>query len=562
MRAPPATRCARSNRSSAWLSPSPARSRPADVAHVVTGNAAEIVSAHGVALALVDGDELAVVDPTGLAAEGRSDGDRLALEDSSLLTRAVRDGEVVTAAGREELEVDFHDTATTLPNRVEGAIAVPLWSRDRVVGALGFLFERAEAVGDETVALAVIMGDLTGQALERARLYERESESRAALDRILQVAPRFLADDADDAIQAICREARTTFGADYGVLWRIHDDDLVLLAIDPPQRGQSGTHLSLEDFPQLRGAMLGLEASFVPDVLQTTSRDGLRFVRELGIRSSLRTPIVIAGVPELVLAISWQVVISEPDTATVAVVRRFADQAGLALEQLERRRAQAAAAERAESTRRLQDVTAALSRATTIVEVSNTCLEHALASVGAEAGFVVLNGPEGTTVEIVTSSGYDDDELAAWRELGPADDVPFARAISSGEPVWALSPEEMAAFTGVQEPRSAGWVTIPLQERGGARGALHLSLRSRRTLSESEREWLQAMVLQCSQALERSSLYEEEQRFRRRAERLQSTTASLSNALTTGDVARVLVAEVAARPRGRRGRDRRGHGRR
>ncbi len=517
-----------------------------DVARVVTRNAAQIVSARGVALGLVDGGELALVDPTGLAAQGRSHGDRLALEDSSLLCRAVRDAEVVTAAGRAELEGDFHDTATALPDRVEGAIAVPLWSRDRVVGSLGFVFDRAEAVAEETVALAVIMGDLTAQALERARLYERERESRAALDRILQVAPRFLADDADDVIQAICREARTTFGADFGVLWRIRDDDLVLLAIDPPQSQHAGTHLSLQDFPQLRGAMVGLEASFVPDVLETTSRDGLRFVRELGIRSSLRTPVVIAGVPELVLAISWRVVLSEPDTATVAVVRRFADQAGLALEQLERRRAQAAAAERVESTRRLQDVTAALSRATTIADVSNTCLEHALESVGAEAGFIVLNDPEGTTVEIVSSSGYDDEEIATWRAFGPDDDVPFARAISSGEPVWAFSPDEMSAFSGVQEPRSSGWATIPLQGRDGARGALHLSLRSRRTLGESEREWLQAMVSQCSQAMERSALYEEEQRSRRRAERVQSTTASLSNALTMADVARVVVAEVAS----------------
>jgi serine phosphatase RsbU (regulator of sigma subunit)/anti-sigma regulatory factor (Ser/Thr protein kinase) len=518
---------------------------PSDVAHVVTGNAAEIVSARGVALALVDGGELALVDPTGLAAEGRSHGDRLALEGSSLLSRAVRDREVVTAVGREELEGDFHDTATTLPDHVLGAIALPLWSRDQVVGSLGFLFDRQGAVGEDTIALAVIMRDLTAQALERARLYERERESRAALDRILRVAPRFLADDADDVIQAICREARATFGADFGVLWRIRDDDMVLLAIDPPRIQLSGTHLSLEDFPRLREAMHGLEASFVPDVLQTTYREGLGFVRELGIRSSLRTPIVIAGVPELVLAISWRVVISEPDTATVAIVRRFADQAGLALEQLERRRAQAAAAERAESTRRLQDVTAALSRATTIVDVSNTCLEHALESVGADAGFVVLRGSEGTTVEIVTSSGYDEEELAAWRGLGVDDDVPFARAISSGEPVWAFSPDEMSAYTGAQEPRSSGWATIPLQGRDGARGALHLSLRSGRTLSESEREWLQAMVSQCSQALERSALYEEEQRSRRRAERVQSTTASLSNALTTTDVARVLVGEVA-----------------
>jgi serine phosphatase RsbU (regulator of sigma subunit)/anti-sigma regulatory factor (Ser/Thr protein kinase) len=516
-----------------------------DVAHVVTARGADVVAAHGAALALLDGDELAVVEPSGLAAEGRAHGDRLALADSTLLSRAVREGAVASVAGRSAFQETYGDSATVLPATVASALAVPLRSRNRVVGSLGFLFDREDAVSDETVALAELVADLAAQALDRARLYERERESREALDRILQVAPRFLSDDPDEVVQAVCREARTTFGADYGVLWRIHENDLELLAIDPPQAHLAGTRLSLDDFPQLRGAVRGLGSSFVPDVLLSTSREGHRWVRGLGIRSSLRTPIVMRGVPELVLAISWQVVISQPETATIAVVRRFADQAGLALEQLERRRAQMAAAERAESTRRLQDVTAALSRATTTVEVGNTCLEHALDYVGAEAGFVVLNGPEGTTVEIVTSSGYSDEELSTWRALGLEDDVPFARAIASGEPVWASSPEEMAGFSGVREPGFSGWVTIPLLGRVGARGALHLSLREPRTLSDGERAWLQAMVLQCSQAVERSGLYEEEQRSRRRAERVQTSTSSLSNALTTKDVARVLVAEVA-----------------
>jgi hypothetical protein len=142
-------------------------------------------------------------------------------------------------------------------------------------------------------------------------------------------------------------------------------------------------------------------------------------VRQLGIRSSLRTPVVIAGSSELVLSISWQSVISEPDPATLAVVRRYADQAGLALEQLERRRAEDEVAARADATRRLQEVTASLSQATTSVDISNTCLERALASVGAEAGFVVLVEADGSkVVELVASAGYDDGELAAWRASG------------------------------------------------------------------------------------------------------------------------------------------------
>jgi hypothetical protein len=161
--------------------------------------------------------------------------------------------------------------------------------------------------------------------------------------------------------------------------------------------------------------------------------------------------------------VSWQVVVSEPDPATLVVVRRFADQAGLALEQVERRRAQEEVAVRADATRRLQDVTAALSQAATTVDVSNTCLEHALASMGAEAGFVVLTGPEGTrSVELVSSTGYDDHELELWRGRDLDSDVPFATAIGTGEPVWALTADELSAFTGISEPRAHGWVTVPL----------------------------------------------------------------------------------------------------
>ncbi len=360
------------------------------------------------------------------------------------------------------------------------------------------------------------------------------------------MAPRFLADDSDEVVTAICREARTTFGADYGVLWRVRDGALELLAIEPPHPELAGWRLQLDQFPRLREALHSLGASFVPDVLETTHGDGLAFVRKLGIRSSLRTPIVIAGSTELILSISWQQVISEPEPATVVVVRRFADQAGLALEQLQRRRAEAEIAARVDATRQLQEVTAALSLAATTFDVSKTCLDHALASTGAEAGIVLLTGPKGTrTVELVTSAGYDDDELDGWREHDLDADVPFARAITSGEPVWALTRDEMSAFTGLAEERSAGWAAIPLVTSQGARGALHLSFRTPKRLGAVERERLLSMVAQCSQALERSELYEGERRSRLRAERLQGMTTLLSNALSTTDVATVVADEVA-----------------
>ena len=517
-----------------------------DIAEVVTAHATEVVSAHGSALGLIEGEDLWIVDPRGLATHSRMTLDRLPLSKATLLTQAAREGSVAVAPDRPSLDAMYGDSAGLLRREVQGAVAIPLRAEGKVIGSIGFLFTTSDAVTAETQAIAGIVADLVGQALERARLYERELESRRALERILQVAPRFLADDPDDVMTAICREARVTFDADYGVLWRIRPDSLELLAIDPPKsEAATGRELPLDDFPMLSEAIRELGTSFVADVLETTRGEGLAFVRELGIRSSLRTPVVISGASELVLAISWQVIVSEPDPATVAVVRRFADQAGLALEQLERRRAEAEAALRADSTRRLQEVTAALSLAATPLDVSNTCLEHALASIGAEAGFVVLSGPDGTRVELVTATGFDDAELETWRALGRGDDVPFARAMASGEAIWALSPEDMSGFASVTEARAAGWVTLPLMARAGALGALHISLRTSRVLSDAEREWLQSMVSQCGQALERSGIYAEEQRSRLRAERLQGMTALLSNALTPADVGRVVVDEVS-----------------
>ena len=288
----------------------------ADVAHAVSSHAAEILSACGCGLALVDGKELVVVDPAGVAAEARPDGSRLELTRQALGTAAVRTGSMVMADNRAELEAVFPDSAAALAPEAERALAVPLHANGAVVGAVGFVFDREHDVDDDTQALARIVADLASQALERARLYEAERESRRALDRILRVAPRFLADDSDQVVTAICREARTTFGADYGVLWRVRGDDIELIAIDPPHPELADTRLSLESFPRLVEALRAQGVSFVPDVLESSYEEGQTFVRKLGIRSSLRTPVVIAGSSELILSISWQQVISDPEPTT------------------------------------------------------------------------------------------------------------------------------------------------------------------------------------------------------------------------------------------------------
>ena len=432
------------------------------------GAGVSFLGAQGALLGLLESDDVLVVDPIGIAAGVQVPGRRVLLDEKTLLSTARPRG-----AGRARERPGAHSRPTfpTAPDPFLRSCSrrspFRLRRGDKPVGAVEFLFDRPNALDDELVAVASTAAGLAEQALERARLYERERETSRALERILQVAPRFYAETAEEVTAAICREARTTFGADYGVLWRIRGKDLELVNSAPRRvEWPLGLRVPLADFPGLADAVAELGVSFVPDVASEAREEGLERVRELGIRSSLRSPIVIGGRSELVLAVSWQTEIDRPDATTIAIIRRFADQAGLAFEQLERRLAEEQAAARAQETERLQEVTAALSLAASSVDVGDTCLKHALRFVGAEAGFVVLTGSGGTSVQMLSNVGYSDDALEAWSALGLDADVPFARAIASGEPVWALSRDEMDVFTGAPALDEAGWVSRAAPDAG------------------------------------------------------------------------------------------------
>ncbi|MBA3376268.1 MAG: SpoIIE family protein phosphatase [Actinobacteria bacterium] len=516
---------------------------PSAVAQALVERTPALVGARAAAVGMVDGSDLVIADPR-VAGSHHEPGFRMRLAASTPITEAARSGRTIRIDDREAFERDFPEGAALTPY-AHRAIAVPLRVAGDTVGALSLLFGDSESAYTEAEAIATLAAGLGGQALERARLYAREQESRQGLDRILRVAPRFHADSVEGAAAAICSEAAATFDADIAILWRLRDRRLELLRTAPPETLASGLDAALEDFPTLSDAVDTHRVSFVPDVQEEARGEGLERVRKLGLRSSFRVPIAIGGGDvELVLIVSWKKIIADPDPAMIALMRRFADQAGFALEQIERRRAQAEAAKRTEETRRLQEVTAALSLASTSTEVSDTCLTHVLEAVEAEAGFVVLSRPEGVIVDFVSSTGYTDDELEHWGTFALDSNVPFARAIASGEPVWALTLAEMAGFSVGRDFDDQGWVSLPLRTAAGVRGALHIAFRRPRELRDEERRWLQAAVSQCAQALERSRLFDAEQRLRQRSDQLQRMTAALSNALTRTDVARVVVDEI------------------
>ena len=521
---------------------------PGDVAHALVAQAPGLLGARGGSISLVEGDEIVIVDPAGVRGQTHPPGQHLPLTTRAPIARSAAENDVVVVRTRDEFLERFPDGAAMTPY-ARGAVAVPLRISGAAAGSMSFLFDRDDAVEDEAVAIAGIAADLGGQALERAQLYAREQQSRRALDRILRVAPRFHVEKAEEASEAICREARVTFGADVTEIWRIRDKTLTLdwreLEHAIPV---SETGFTLEDFPALRWAVEHLEPRFVsPDTSQVRGRAREYFGR-LGVRSWLWLPIVRGDRAERALLVGWHGAASDPDASALVLARRFADQAGLALEQIDRREAQAQAARQSERTRRLQQVTAALSQAATAVDVSQTCLEHLMAAIGAAAGIVAFVPPGGGEVELIAARGYTEAELARWQTFPVTEDVPLAAAAQTREPVWALTEETLEPFAGLlaESGEYEAWIALPLNARSGMRGALQLAFREPPELGDEDREWLQALASQCAQAFERSRLFDEERRLRRRSEALQDMTASLSSSVSQLDVATVAVAETIA----------------
>ena len=518
-----------------------------DVANALLEGLPKLIGARGGSVGFVDGDEIVVANPPGIATTHRR-GLRLPLSTRAPIVRAAADDAPVVVRSRSELATSFPEGAAMSP-AATAAIAVPLRVAGHVVGSMSFLYEGEAEIDDDAIAVANIAADLGSQAIERATLYERERESRRTLDRILRVAPRFHLETAEDAGGTICREARMTFGSDYAELFRVTDGEVELVATNPEgPEVRLDEPLELAELPWLRRAVEQLEVTFVADAAQVPSERMRQHVGALGVHSWLWAPIVIGAHAERALLVGWHAAVSEPDSSTMLLARRFADQAGLALEQIDRREAEARAARRAQQAQRLQRVTAALSQAATPAIVSETCLEHAMEALDADAGVIGFVQPSASAVEVLSARGYAEEDLEPYRKLALDSEVPLSVSISSGEAVWALSGDARTRFSGgdrlVPATGEDGWIAVPLDIGSGIRGAFQLAFRNPRELSEEDRDWLVAFASQCAQAYDRSRLFDEEQRLRRRSERLQNLTSSLSSSVTQIDVANVTLSEI------------------
>ena len=506
-----------------------------EVAAVMVEGVPTAIGARGGALGLVEANELVIVDPRGAKGQTLRPGARFPLTARAPITTAAREGKPTWVQRRAEFVSKFAEGAALAPY-ASGALAVPVFVGERLAGAMGFPFQQPDAITAEVRALARIAADLGGQALERAGLYELERSSREALDRVLAVAPRFQQRATLEAVLvSICAEARRSFGCDVVQIWTPVDDEQLEVAWrDPPSEViPPGLRVDFADFPGLIEEMRAFRSMFVPNAQERTRGEALRHAQRLGLYSSLRIPVVIGARFERILALQWEREIPEPDPSVIAVMRRFADQAGLAMEQAERRRAQ-------EETRELQAVTEALAAAATPSDVGLAVVRQGVKALGARAATLYALREDGSGLDLIASEGYPAETMSAWERIPLEVQTPLTDAIRSGEIIVCASLEEITERYPWFDDSDESFVAAPLVAAGRVIGGIFIGSGEARQYGDNL-NLIVSLARQAGQALDRAYLFERERASVGRLRKLQAVTAALSQAVTVEDVSRTCL---------------------
>ncbi len=342
---------------------------------------------------------------------------------------------------------------------LRSAIVAPMLARGRTLGVITLFYaESGRRYDDEDLSFVEEIGRRAGIAVDNARLLQSETQARneaeasqGALERLLELAPSVqLEQGPEEVAEAVCRAAVETLGADAATVSVVQGDLLRTLARVPPSELlPPGYLVPLADRPDLRRE---LQPPWLPvvksiDELAGTAT-GQAMAAQLGVGLVLRVPMVHAGQVTGFLTAAWgdQEVSIAPGVRAIA--QRLTDQAALALEQVERRQAQAEAERMRTALDRMLDLAPTIAATGGEPEVAVAICNAACDTFECSAAVLWERGDAG------------------WRPLAaqPVDAaIPEApQAVDEARPIFLVDPDHAAALV------------VPLARDGGVQRVLTL----------------------------------------------------------------------------------------
>ena len=176
-----------------------------------------------------------------------------------------------------------------------------------------------------------------------------------------------------------------------------------------------------------------------------------------------------------------------------------------------------------ERTTGLQQLTAALSRASTTEEVAQAIVEHAATTLGASGVLVARTSADGEHLALVCASDMPDEIRDRWAHFPISAPVPVADVARTGQPVFIESREQLTSryphlvesFEAIGHHAS---LVMPLTLNERLHGVLGAAFTSAQTFDADYRAVAVTLARLCAQALERARLFEAERLARESAE--------------------------------------------
>ncbi len=451
---------------------------------------------------LEDTNELELVAAVGRSEESAHAWHRGTLDDNSLVAAAVRtqrpafDGEL-------------------LPGDSTGgsAVALPLSSAGRCLGALGLRYAEEREIGEPDLRRIAFVAQLTAQEFDR-----RERDLLHDLTRRLQEVTATLAAAHSPAeiVDAILVHGVGALGADAGAVALVDDDRRELKTVSrgfPPELAHILDPMPLSaSFPLAEAARTGemvvLESPADVDAAYPTLLEKRGHPAEY---ASVSLPIAAGDLPMGAVGFDFlgSRVFHRDERAFLLALSRLC---GQALDRANRARLY-------DRTARLQAVTAGLTQAVTPADVARVVVDVGMAALGADAARMSIFEDGSRALTTIATSGLTPDHIDRLLRIRVDDPMPIAVAASTGEPVLIESvdaarekwPVAAEAFDGMGFRAIA---TLPLHGRETILGAIGFAWTDDRSYQEEEKSFLGALAGVCAQALERARLFETLERSR------------------------------------------------
>jgi GAF domain-containing protein/CheY-like chemotaxis protein len=434
-------------------------------------------------------------------------------------------------------------------------LAVPVFVRDGVSGALAVSHTTGRVFDDGEVRLAEAFAAQAATAIENARVYDEAERRRLEAEELARIA-RVLTETLDVAAvgDRIVDSVRALFGVESAGL-RVLEPDGSLLAV--AWRGAGTEFFSTGDrLPAGRGLLGRAVAEGRPAwTIDLQADESVEYPEEMrrrvigaGQRGALAVPLRAKGstVGALFLAHSRVYAFSE---AEIALAQTVADQAALALENA---RLHEESERRRRAAEQLAELGRLISQSLEPARVGESLAARIREMFGALRATLYRLGADGQEVEVVGFSGDGGPMLGEKFDLrrgrvliGRALRERRAVATSSALTDPALAyPEDLLPRIVTTEVRAV--MAAPLFRGDAPIGVLAVGDREGRVFTDEEIARLEACADRAAVALDNARLYSETARRQREAEALARLGQALTESLDVAAVADRIVESLLA----------------